>query len=115
MGDLFHGLTGLAIVVLIFGGSYIKRILSMQERRLEIEQSLRERGMAGTSHDLADLKQQVSLLRAELAQLRDTSTQYDMSLQGSLEETQHRLAFMEAKARGASPDQPVQPLGINKS
>ncbi len=110
MGDL----TFLLIIVFVFGGGYLKRILSIQERRLEIEASLRERGMAGTSQEVADLKQQVSMLRAELAQLRDTSTQYDMSLQNTLEETQHRLAFMEAKSRGVPADQPVQPIGLNK-
>jgi hypothetical protein len=42
-------------------------------------------------------------MRQELAQLRDTSTQFDMSLQRSLEEMQHRLERVENGRAVSSP------------
>ncbi len=44
----------------------------------------------------------VEALRVEVAQLRDTSTRYDMSLQHSLEELQHRVGVVESRTRPAS-------------
>jgi predicted nucleic acid-binding Zn-ribbon protein len=38
---------------------------------------------------------QIEALRQELAQLRDTSTQYDMSLQANLEALQERVRMLE--------------------
>jgi predicted nuclease with TOPRIM domain len=38
---------------------------------------------------------QIEALRQELAQLRDTSTQYDMSLQANLEMLQERVRMLE--------------------
>jgi predicted nuclease with TOPRIM domain len=38
---------------------------------------------------------QIEALRQELAQLRDTSTQYDMSLQANLEMLQERVRLLE--------------------
>jgi len=38
---------------------------------------------------------QIEALRQELAQLRDTSTQYDMSLQMTLETLQERVRMLE--------------------
>jgi polyhydroxyalkanoate synthesis regulator phasin len=38
---------------------------------------------------------QIEALRQELAQLRDTSTQYDMSLQANLEALQERVRALE--------------------
>jgi ribosomal protein L29 len=38
---------------------------------------------------------QIEAIRQELAQLRDTSTQYDMSLQMTLETLQERVRMLE--------------------
>ena len=38
---------------------------------------------------------QIEAIRQELAQLRDTSTQYDMSLQANLEMLQERVRMLE--------------------
>jgi hypothetical protein len=38
---------------------------------------------------------QIEAIRQELAQLRDTSTQYDMSLQANLEMLQERVRLLE--------------------
>ena len=42
---------------------------------------------------------QLEALRNEIAQLRDTTTKYDMSVESALEEVRHRLTTLETKNR----------------
>jgi hypothetical protein len=89
-------------VVLIFGlpfavigvvalGMYLKHQAAMFDRKLFAQSQIS--GQTST---------EIAALRQELAQLRDTSTQYDVSLQQSLEELQHRVATIEARNRNSS-------------
>jgi TolA-binding protein len=55
----------------------------------------------GQSTEIANLRQEIAQLRLELSTLRDTSTQYDMSIQSNIDEIQHRLTTVETRARAA--------------
>jgi len=47
-------------------------------------------------------------LRRELAALRDTTTQYDLSIQHLLENLETRIAAVESKVASVCPDKPGQ-------
>src|SRR5579862_3894160 len=49
------------------------------------------------------LQAEVETLRQEVARLRDTSTQYDISIQHTLEDMQQRLERVEGKRSVAAP------------
>ncbi|MFN7162735.1 MAG: hypothetical protein ACK4NB_06695, partial [Fimbriimonadales bacterium] len=44
-----------------------------------------------------EIAKQIEALREELAQLRETSTQYDLSLQANLESLQERVRALEMR------------------
>ncbi|SRR5579883_652343 len=79
-------------IVMGIGSEMWKNFLRHQERKLEIK--------AG-SQKTADgsVLKQIDALREEVARLRDTSTQYDISIQHTLEDLQHRLATLESSRR----------------
>jgi hypothetical protein len=89
-----------AAVVLGIGTGMLKVFLSSQERRLEMKLRLKQ--------DMdTSVKQQIEALRADMAGLRDTSTQYDMSLQRTLEGIDARVQSLE-RARQAHPTATVR-------
>jgi len=82
----------LAAVVFIFGPALFIPITAMVlKHRKEMLQMELERRRLSNQEVLA----QIEALRHELAQLRDTSTQYDMSLQATLETLQERVRTLE--------------------
>lgn len=85
---LFGEFLGLVFIVLVFGGSHIRRFLDILERRWA-----QKPHSAGLSDEAMS---QLESLRAELVRLRDTSTQYDISIQHSLEDLQRRVGKLEA-------------------
>lgn len=108
--DHFIGeLTGLAFVIFIFGGGIISSALKAWERRMEL-QAQRQQGMND------EVRQELASLRAEIAGLRDTSTQFDISLEQTVHRLEQRMAHLEtpgaAQSARTSPDEtPYQPLG----
>jgi len=79
-------------IVLGIGSEMWKNFLQHQERRLEIK--------AGTQTSVnSGVLDQIEALREEVARLRDTSTQYDISIQHTLEELQQRVAFVESRVQ----------------
>jgi ubiquinone biosynthesis protein UbiJ len=108
MEQLLHSLTGLAFVVFIFGGGVISRALKTWERRMEL-QAERQQGQSDA------ITQQLQALRAEVAALRDTSTQFDMSLENSVQRLEQRVERLEIKsaARNAATvgEETSQPIG----
>ena len=96
-------------IVLGVGGGIIQSILKSQERRLE----LRLQAQQGKNEDVTH---QLEAMRAEIAGLRDTSTQFDMSLEHSVERLEERVGRIETKAapRPTTYPQPEesQPLGL---
>jgi TolA-binding protein len=88
-------LPALAIVGLITAG-IIKTVLKFTERKAEIQAQA-----SGAGND--SLRTEMEALRQEVARLRDTSTQYDISIQHSLEDMQRRLEFLENKRSASTP------------
>ena len=72
------------------GHEMLKSVLRHRERKLEI--------MAGSKNAGNEtVLQQIQTLRDEIARLRDTSTQYDISIQHTLDDLQHRMERVESK------------------
>jgi hypothetical protein len=85
-------IVGLAAIVFIFGPALFIPITAMVlKHRKEMLQMELERRRLSNQEVIA----QIEALRQELAQLRDTSTQYDMSLQANLEALQERVRMLE--------------------
>ncbi|MCS7065804.1 MAG: hypothetical protein NZL85_05950 [Fimbriimonadales bacterium] len=88
IGDL----TGLVAVILIFGPAIIIPVTAMVlKHRKEMVKLEIERRTAVSQEVLAQLE----VLRREIAELRQTSTEYDMSLQANLENLQERVRTLE--------------------
>ena len=87
-------------IVLGIGNSIVQSILKSQERRME----LRLQAQQGQSEDVL---RQIASLRAEIADLRDTSTQFDMSLEQTVQRLEEKVARLGA--RGQSPTIPAVP------
>lgn len=81
-------------IVLGIGSGIVQSILKSQERRLE----LRLQAQQGKNEDIT---RQLDALRAEVAALRDTSTQFDMSLEHSVERLEERVGRVETKVAAA--------------
>jgi TolA-binding protein len=99
-------------IVLGIGSEMWKTFLKHQERKLEIK--------AGNQNAAdSSVLQQIEDLREEVARLRDTSTQYDISIQHTLEELQQRMTYVEGKVQskpfsGAS-EQTEEPARLARS
>ena len=101
-------LVPLAFVVFVFGGGVIRSALKSWERRMEL-QAQRQQGQ----NDV--VVQQLQALRAEVAALRDTSTQFDMSLESAVQRLEHRVERLETKSAArvavAVGEEASQPVG----
>ena len=97
-------------IVLGVGGGIVQSVLKSQERRL----ALRLQSQQGTNEEVTS---QLKALRAEIAGLRDTSTQFDMSLEHSVQRLEERMGRVEAKGQApvipASPPEETQRVGLN--
>ncbi|MBV9849741.1 MAG: hypothetical protein JO250_08735 [Armatimonadetes bacterium] len=109
MEHMIGELTGLAFVIFVFGGGIIRSVLHSWERRMEL-QAQRQQGQNDA------VTQQLAALRAEVAGLRDTSTQFDMSLENSVQRLEERVSRIEARTapRIVPPatEEPSQQVGI---
>ena len=94
----------ISAIVLGVGSGIVQSILKSQERRLE----LRLQAQQGQNEEVT---RQLAALRAEVAGLRDTSTQFDMSLEHTVERLEERVGRIETKAApsAARPMLPSQP------
>jgi sensor histidine kinase regulating citrate/malate metabolism len=85
-------IVGLALIMCIVGPVLFVPITAMVlKHRKEMLQMELERRRLSNQEVIA----QIEAIRQELAQLRDTSTQYDMSLQANLEMLQERVRLLE--------------------
>jgi hypothetical protein len=98
----------LAAIVLGIATSMLKMSLKSQETRLELRLRLQQEKDAAQN-------QQIEALRAEVASLRDTSTQFDMSLQQTLDGINARVQSLEQARRGytspSTQEEQVQRVG----
>lgn len=96
-------------IVLGIGSSIVQSVLKSQERRME----MRLRAQQGQNEDVT---RQLEAMRAEIAGLRDTSTQFDISLEHSVERLEERVGRVETKVAAApvaaSPAEEVQRIGL---
>jgi sensor histidine kinase regulating citrate/malate metabolism len=85
-------IAGLALIVCLFGSLVFVPITAMvlKHRKEMLQMELERRRLSNQ-----EVVAQIEALRQELAQLRDTSTQYDMSLQANLEALQERVRMLE--------------------
>jgi sensor histidine kinase regulating citrate/malate metabolism len=85
-------IVGLALIMCIVGPVLFVPITAMvlKHRKEMLEMELERRRLSNQ-----EVIAQIEAIRQELAQLRDTSTQYDMSLQMTLETLQERVRMLE--------------------
>lgn len=85
-------IVALAAIVFIFGPALFVPIAAMvlKHRKEMLEMELEKRRLSNQ-----EIAAQIEALRQELTALRDTSTQYDMSLQANLEMLQERVRHLE--------------------
>jgi len=103
----------ISAIVLGIGSGIVQSILKSQERRL----TLRLKAEKGQNSDIA---KQLEALRAEIAALRDTTTQYDMTNDRIVQRLEERISRVETKAavapgrssQGLSQEEPVQRNGL---
>ena len=88
MGDLI----GLVAVVLIFGLALVIPLVAMTQKHRK-EMLMLELEKRRQSNE--EVLKQIEALRREIAELRETTTQYDMSLQANLENLQARVRALE--------------------
>lgn len=85
-------LTGLVAVICIFGPAVIIPVTAMVlKHRKEMMKLEIERRTTVNQDVLA----QIDALRREIAELRQTATEYDLSLQANLENLQERVRALE--------------------
>jgi predicted nucleic acid-binding Zn-ribbon protein len=87
---------GLAAIVFIFGPALFLPItwMVLRHRKEMLQMELEKRRLSNQ-----EVEKQIEALRAEIAALRETSTQYDMSLQANLENLQERVRALEEQSR----------------
>lgn len=110
---MLEGTLALMIPILAVGGWIIpvtvKSVLKSQERRLELQMQAQQ----GRNDAAA---QQIDALRQEVAALRDTSTQFDVSLEHNVQRLEDRMGRVEIKTASAQAAPPAshteQPLGL---
>ncbi len=88
-------IVALAAIVFIFGPALVVPITAMVlKHRKEMRQMELEKRRL--SHQAVE--ERIEALRAEIAALRDTATQYDLSLQANLENLQERVRALEEQS-----------------
>ena len=85
----------LSAIVLGIGSGIVQLLLKSSERRME----LRLKAQKGGS---SDVSKQIAVLRAEVAALRDTTTQYDMTNDHVVQRLEERLSRIEIKTASQS-------------
>lgn len=95
----------LSAIVLGIGSGIVQIVLKSSERRMELRLKA-QKGQSG------DVTRQLEALRAEIAALRDTTTQYDMTNDQIVQRLEERLSRIEIKsaAQSARPasEEPLQ-------
>ena len=85
----------ISAIVLGIGSSIVQSVLKSQERRLELRLKL-QKGQG------SDSVKQIEALKAEIAALRDTTTQYDMTNDHVVQRLEERLSRIEIKTASQS-------------
>ncbi len=92
----------ISAIVLGVGSGIVQSVLKSQEKRMEMRLKA-QKGQGG------DVAKQLEALRAEIAALRDTTTQYDITNDRIVQHLEERLSRIEIKTAAgttASADTP---------
>lgn len=81
------------------GGAMVKMFTSWNETRLEI---MRLKMQGQSSDGNSGLRAEVDSLRAQVNSLRDTTTQYDLSFDTSLQQMEQRMRMVEQRVNNAA-------------
>ena len=95
----------------IVGGYWQKIVVRTQQHR---EEMARIQSTHQTTLD-PNSRSELTALRQELAALRDTTTQYDLSVERNMHEMMHRLQSLESRTATASSSRPGQPAAPSTS
>ena len=91
-------LIGLVVCFLIFGGGgmVVAMLENWNKTRVQIAQ-LRQQQQSGgdLKPELDAVRQELTALRKQMSELRDTTTQYDLSLDTALQRMERRVEHVE--------------------
>ena len=89
-------------IFFVFGGGGLVRYVveSMNKTRVELAQlRSQQKTDHGSVQDIEALRAEVAALRAQIMELRDTTTQYDLSFDTALQRMERRVEQMEQQQR----------------
>jgi hypothetical protein len=89
-------------IFFVFGGGGLVRYVveNMNKTRVELAQlRSQQRTDHGSAQDIEALRAEVAALRAQIMELRDTTTQYDLSFDTALQRMERRVEQMEQQQR----------------
>ncbi|GIV06373.1 MAG: hypothetical protein KatS3mg016_1948 [Fimbriimonadales bacterium] len=89
-------IVALTAIVCIFGPALFIPITAMvlKHRKEMLQMELEKRRLSNQA-----VEERIEALRAEIAALRETATQYDLSLQANLENLQERVRALEEQSQ----------------
>lgn len=89
-------IVALAAIVFIFGPALVIPITAMvlKHRKEMLQMELEKRRLSNQA-----VEERIEALRAEIAALRETTTQYDLSIQANLENLQERVRALEEQSQ----------------
>ena len=87
-------IVGLATVIFVFGIPMLAILTAHHRRMVELKIRLREAASQSSSEDLTKL-------REDIQQLRETTTQYDLSFDAMLQRLEARIERLENHMRAA--------------
>ena len=92
----------IVMFIFIFGGSYITKMFrDWNEARIQIAKlKYHDNDSSGS----AALKAEIEAMRLQMASLRDTTTQYDLSFDTALQRMEQRMAHMEQRLNAQTAD-----------
>ena len=102
LADLPENIAGILAIFLIFGGGGLVRyvIENMNKTRVELAQlRSQQKTDHGSVQDIEALRAEIAALRAQVTDLRDTTTQYDLSFDTALQRMERRVEQMEQQQR----------------
>lgn len=93
--DAIGGIIAVFVIIGVFARSIVKVVMDADVRKIEARRAIQ-------AQDSSVSASQIETLLAEIAQLRETTTQHALSLQHSVERLDHRVEFMERKSIAAA-------------
>ncbi|HLK58875.1 MAG TPA: hypothetical protein VKU00_20040 [Chthonomonadaceae bacterium] len=89
----------LGFLTLCCGGAMVTSMVeNWNKTRVELAKlRAKQKGSEGLERELAAMRSELEALRKQMTDLRDTTTQYDLSFDTALQTMEKRMAFLERK------------------